>query len=131
MLSIEARSKFINIIKQLQSDDTNYKKQIDFFNLNELNESDAIKRVSSCKSFDLLPSLSSSSAALSAISSQTSIMTKDSTFNDIKETLFDEIIKENDFMTETNTTLGCSFQPHYEQTSDLMLIHKCDEQPTN
>ena len=42
MLSIEARSKFINIIKQLQSDDTNYKKQIDFFNLNELNESDAI-----------------------------------------------------------------------------------------
>jgi NAD(P)H-nitrite reductase large subunit len=82
-LSMDTTNKFVNLFKQLKTNEHKRSRRyhaIEEIQLEQLKDEIAqskVKRVSSCRSFEMLPSLSSSSsAALSSITSETSLIAK-------------------------------------------------------
>ena len=80
---MDTTNKFVNLFKQLKLNEHKRSRRyhaIEEIQLDQLKEEIAqskVNRVSSCRSFEILPSLSSSSsAALSSITSETSLIAK-------------------------------------------------------
>lgn len=79
---MDTTNKFVSLFKQLKLNERKRNQrthEIEEIQLEQLKDEIAkskVNRVSSCRSFEMLPSLSSSSAALSPITSETSLIAK-------------------------------------------------------